>query len=132
MQQSPSDGASGVLSFEVTLQDTAPVLGSGDVEVLATPRLLAWCEAATCREAERAGVLPAGSTGVGRRVVLEHLLPTPVGGRVRVEARLVEVRGRALTFTVSATDRAGRTIAEGEVQRVVVDAAAFTARVPGP
>ena len=35
------------LTFDVTDEDTARALGSGDVEVLATPRLLAWCEATT-------------------------------------------------------------------------------------
>jgi fluoroacetyl-CoA thioesterase len=41
-------GARGELVAVVTDDDTATALGSGSLPVLATPRLLAWCEAACC------------------------------------------------------------------------------------
>ncbi len=127
----PAGGAGTArLGFDVTAADTAPALGSGDVVVLATPRLLAWCEAATCAAALSSAVVADGATTVGSRVVLDHLLPTPVGGRVEVEATLVGVEGRLLRFSVRATDRAGRAVAAGEVTRVVVDPARFVERLP--
>jgi predicted thioesterase len=118
------------LAFDVTEQDTAVALGSGDVPVLATPRLLAWLERATCEAADAAGRTPAGRTSVGTRVAVEHLLATGVGGRVEVLADLIDVDGRLLRFRVSATDAAGRAVAAGEVTRVVVDRDRFLARIP--
>jgi predicted thioesterase len=133
-----------LLTFNVTDGDTSIALGSGDVPVLATPRLLAWLEAATCAAAEAAGATGVtGGTGstddgagggdrtsVGTRVSVEHLLATPVGGRVEVSAELVHGDGRLLRFTVAATDAAGRLVATGEVTRVVVDRSRFLARLP--
>jgi predicted thioesterase len=122
--------ASARRTFDVTAADTARALGSGDVEVLATPRLLAWCEAATCAAAS--GLVGEGRTSVGSRVRLEHVLSTPVGGRVEVSAEVVGQDGRLLRFRVAATDRSGRLVGTGEITRVVVDAARFAARVPQP
>lgn len=96
--------------------------------MLGTPRLLAWCEAATVAAA--ASLVGDGGTSVGTRVSLEHALATPVGGRVTVVADLVAQDGRLLRFRVAATDRAGRLVGTGEVTRVVVDRTRFAARVP--
>lgn len=121
--------ASAQLTFTVTDDDTAAALGSGDLPVLATPRLLAWLEATTCAAAGAAGHTGAGRTSVGTRVTVEHLLATPVGGRVDVLAELAHADGRLLRFTVTATDAAGRLVASGEVTRVVVDRDRFLARL---
>jgi fluoroacetyl-CoA thioesterase len=119
------------LSFEVTAADTALALGSGDVEVLATPRLLAWCEAATVAALAGEG-LAESATSVGTRVRLDHLAATPVGGQVEVTATLQHRDGRLVRFDVAATDRSGRVVATGEVFRVVVERDRFAARVPAP
>ena len=116
------------LEFRVTADDTAAALGSGDVEVLATPRLLAWCEAATV--AALAGQLTPERTSVGSRVRLEHLGATPVGGTVSVTAELEHQDGRLVRFSTSAVDGGGRLIATGEVTRVIVDRQRFAERVP--
>jgi len=120
------------LRFTVGDGDTALALGSGSLSVLATPRLLAWCEAATC--AAVAESLAAGETSVGTRVELEHLAATAIGGTVEVTAREVYADGRLRRFTVSAREagpggRPGRLLGSGEVTRVVVDAERFMARV---
>lgn len=122
----------GVLTFVVTDDDTAVALGSGSVPVLATPRLVAWLEAATCTAAAAAGHTGDGRTSVGTRVAVEHLAATPVGGRIEAVAELADVDGRALRFAVTATDGAGRAVATGEVARVVVDVERFLARLPRP
>jgi len=116
-------------SHVVTEADTAVALGSGDVPVLATPRLLAWLEAATCAAAAAAGAIGPGRTSVGTRVSVEHLLATGVGGRVDVRAELVHADGRLLRFEVAATDDAGRVVATGQVTRVVVDRERFLERI---
>lgn len=122
----------GVLVFVVTDDDTAVALGSGALLVLATPRLVAWLEAATCAAAAAAGYTGDGWTSVGTRVAVEHLAATPVGGRIEAVAELADVDGRALRFAVTATDGAGRVVATGEVTRVVVDVERFLARLPQP
>ena len=67
------------LSFTVSAQDTALALGSGDVPVLATPRILAWMEAATVAAAS--GRLDSGSTSVGIEVFLTHGRASGVGAQ---------------------------------------------------
>lgn len=114
------------LEFTVTDDDTALAVGSGSLPVLGTPRLLAWCEAATCAAIEPD--LPEGSTSVGTRVSLEHLAASPVGEQVSVTAATAYVDGRLHRFTVAA--RAGsRLLGTGEITRVVVDAERFLARL---
>jgi predicted thioesterase len=120
------------LAYTVTDGDTAVALGSGDVPVLATPRLVAWLEAATCAAASAAGRTDLDRTSVGTRVTVEHLAATPVGGHLEVVATLVGADGRLLRFTVAATDATGRLVASGEITRVVVDRARFLERVPPP
>jgi predicted thioesterase len=102
--------------------DTARALGSGDVDVLGTPRVLALLEAATV--AAVASALDAGSTTVGSRVEVDHLAPTAVGVPVRAEAVLAQVDGRRLTFTATLVAD-GRVVARGTVLRAVVDRARF-------
>lgn len=116
------------MRHDVTEADTAAALGSGDVPVLATPRLIAWMEAATVHAA--AGVLGTGQTTVGSAVRIEHRCATPVGAHVEITATLpCEVTGRRLTFTVQAVDGAGNVVATGEIDRVIVDRARFLASV---
>jgi fluoroacetyl-CoA thioesterase len=127
-QQAPR---SATLVFTVTDADTAVAVGSGGLPVLGTPRLLAWCEAATCAALEP--TLPEGSTSVGTRVSLEHLAASPVGQAVEVSASTTYVDGRLHRFTVSARHVGGdgKVVGSGEVTRVVVDAARFLGRLRG-
>lgn len=116
---------------EVTEADTATALGSGDVPVLATPRLLAWLEAATVRAAEP--FLDAGQTTVGTAVRIEHRRPTPVGDTVETSAEPPAAPdGRRLTFRVTATDGSGETVASGEIDRVIVQRDRFVAAAYPP
>lgn len=120
-------GLRGALTRAVADADTARSMGSGDLDVLATPRLLAWCEAATVAAlGERLG---PGRTSVGTRVQLEHTRATPLGGSVEVTAELVHVDGRLLRFEVAAADAEGALVASGQVTRVVVDRDRFLTRL---
>jgi len=113
--------------------DTAPACRSGNVPVLATPRLIALCEEASCRALD--GQLAAGATSVATRVQFDHLAPVAVGESVTAEATLERVEGRRLTFTITATmrsvDRAGL-VGAGRITRVVVDEVAFLAKAGTP
>ena len=122
-------GLASTREHTVTDDDTAVALGSGSLRVLGTPRLLAWCEAATCAAVEPA--LEAGRTTVGTRVAVEHQRPSAVGTVVEVSASVVHVDGALLRFTV-AVRQGGRLVGSGEITRVVVDTERFLARVPAP
>ena len=111
----------------VTDDDTAIALGSGSLPVLATPRLLGWCEAATCAALE--GHLRAGWSSVGTSVRLEHIAPSPVGEQLRVDAVVNAVDGRRVRLEVTATDVGGRVVGRGTVERVVVDDHRFLGRL---
>ena len=115
-------GLCAAVEIVVTDDDTAIAIGSGSVPVLATPRLVAICEQAAVAALE--GELPEGSTSVGMRVQVDHLMPTSVGSPVTAEATLEKISGRRLTFTVSASDHRGL-VAAGRVTRVVVDVERF-------
>jgi predicted thioesterase len=115
-------GLSSKLVLKVSESDTAIAHGSGDVPVLATPRLVALMEEATVQAITRR--LAHTETSVGMRVQLDHLQPTAVGSTVQAEATLEKVEGRRLTFTVTVTDDCGL-VAAGKVTRVVVDRERF-------
>ena len=115
-------GLRGEATLVVTEADTARAMRSGTVDVLATPRVIALCEEATC--AALSGRLPEGHTTVGMRVQVDHLQPTPVGGTVEAEAVLEKIEGRRLTFMVSASDTKGL-VAAGKVTRVLVEVDRF-------
>ena len=110
------------ITATVTDADTADALRSGNVPVLATSRLVALCEEATCLAV--ADDLEDGTTSVAKRIQFDHLVPVRVGGEVRAEATLDRIEGRRLTFTVSVSDGSGL-VAAGKVSRVVVDRASF-------
>jgi predicted thioesterase len=121
-------GLSAQVWLTVTDADTAQALGSGDVPVLGTPRVLALAEAATV--AATATRMPAGQTTVGVRAEIDHRSATPVGRTVVAEARLAKVDGRRLLFEVIVRD--GETVAaEARVERVLVDRRAFVAKAFG-
>jgi len=111
-------------SHRVTAADTAAQLGSGDVAVLGTPRVLALMERATVQAVARS--LEPGETTVGVSAHLEHLAASPVGATVDVEAVVQERTGRRITCTARMS--AGeRTLATANIVRVVVNRATFEA-----
>ncbi|RKN50605.1 thioesterase family protein [Micromonospora endolithica] len=118
-------GLTARVELTVTDADTAQAVGSGDVPVLGTPRVLALAEAATV--AATATRMPDGATTVGVRVELDHRAATPVGRRVVATARLEQVDGRRLLFEVAVTD-GNETVADGRVERLLVDRRRFVER----
>ncbi|MDX6232377.1 MAG: fluoroacetyl-CoA thioesterase [Nocardioidaceae bacterium] len=113
------------VTHTVTDADTAQTLGSGDLAVLGTPQVLAWCEEATCAALE----LAADQTSVGTRVDLEHLAASPVGAEVTATATVIHTDGRLVRFQVAAHDGGGTLLATGEIRRVIVDRERFLARI---
>jgi predicted thioesterase len=102
--------------------DTASALGSGDVPVLATPRVVALCEEATLMAL--AAEMQPGQTSVGFRVEITHLVPVSVGSAVLASASLERIEGKRLVFSVTVNDKCGL-VAAGRVTRVLVDLDTF-------
>ena len=119
-------GLTTTIERQVGEDDLAPAFGSGDVPVLATPRVIAWCEEATMLALE--GQIQEGQTTVGMRIRVDHVAPTGPGSAVSITANLTRIEGRRLTFQVDAADSQTE-IALGQVVRVVVDRDRFLDRV---
>ncbi len=115
-------GVEAIVEEDVTAAMAASELGSGDVEVLATPAVLALAERAAM--AALRGRLPPGTTTVGTWAEVHHMAPTPLGAKVHATARLEKVDGRRLEFTFTVSDPAGE-VAKGKHARVIVDRRRF-------
>jgi fluoroacetyl-CoA thioesterase len=119
-------GLVGEAEMVVSEEDTARHLGSGHVDVFATPAMI--------RLMERAGVaavdhlLPEGRRTVGVHLDVKHLAATPLGMTVRARAELLEVEGRKLTFKVEAFDDREK-VGEGTHRRMTIDLEKFNERV---
>lgn len=124
----PRPGLSATASIVVSDADTAIALRTGDVPVVATPRVVQLAEEASVQAL--AGELDEGTTTVGYRVQLDHLAPTAVGGSMAAEATLEAVESRRLTFRVSVTDGRGL-VAAGKITRVVVEHTRFLEKAAG-
>jgi len=118
-------GLKGEARLVVGSDDTARALGSGEVDVLGTPRMVALFEQATVEALS--GILEDDQTSVGMRVQIDHLQPTPIGAEVLVEAQLEKIEGRRISFTVTASDSGGL-VAAGKVTRVIVDRQKFMSK----
>ena len=112
--------------YMVTRTETAQVMGSGGLEVLATPILVAWAENAAYEMAELC--LPDEQTTVGVNINLNHIAATPVGMKVRIKVVLTNIESRRLDFTVEAWDTVQK-IGEGSHQRFVVQKMKFMGKV---
>ncbi len=123
----PAVGATATLTFQVSSADFATALGTGEVPVLASSRLLTWAEAATCAAIE--ADLNDSQTSVGTRLQVDHTHPSPLNARVSVRADLTRVDGRLLQFEIRAEHEDGQVVGRGEVTRVVVDRQRFLERI---
>jgi fluoroacetyl-CoA thioesterase len=119
-------GLRGTTEIVVAHEHTAPFVGSGRIEVLATPVMINLFEAAALAATEH--LLPAGHQSLGIHLDISHTAATPVGLRVTASAEVVHVEGRTVTFKVAARDEFEE-IGGGTHQRVVVSVARFDERV---
>lgn len=115
-------GKTAEASVSVTGQNTARAVGSGSLDVFATPMMIALMERAAC--AALADFLEEGQTSVGVSISVSHTAASPVGARVTAEAVITSVSGRSVEFDVSARDE-NNCIGEGKHTRVIVYSAKF-------
>lgn len=119
-------GLSARRAVTVSAGNTAAMMGSGDLEVFATPAMVALMEGAAM--AAVADALPEGSTTVGAEMNVTHIKPSGLGAEIVATAVLTAVEGRKLTFNVGARDAEGM-IGEGIHIRYAVDRRRFMEKV---
>lgn len=110
----------------VSTANVAAAMGSGDLDVFATPAMVALMENAAMKAV--ASALPEGSTTVGALMNTSHVKPSALGDTVTATAVLTEVEGRKLTFKVRAEDSQGL-IGEGTHVRYIVDRERFLSKL---
>ncbi len=110
-------GIKGHLESTVTEADTAKAMGSGELEVFATPAMLALIEQTAWRSV--APALAPGEGTVGTKLDVTHTAATPVGMKVRCETELIQADRRRLVFRAQVFDETGL-IGEGTHERFIV------------
>ncbi len=118
-------GRSGECDAVVGPDDTCRSAGTGDLDILASPKVLAMLERAALDAIK--GLLDPELTTLGVRFQLEHLLPIGVGEAIRATATLLTVRGRRLMFAVRLHDSQERVVGVGRLTRAVVERATLAA-----
>lgn len=118
-------GLAGKAETTVNTSNTALKMRSGDMDVFATPAMVALMEEAAVNAL--ALVIPAEMSTVGTLLNVAHSKASPIGEKITAEAILAEVDGRRLVFSVSAYDTKG-VIGEGKHERFMVDREKFLSK----
>lgn len=118
-------GITGNLSVIVDKTNCATTIGSGTLEVFATPSMIALMEQTAWQSV--APYLNEGDTTVGTKLDISHCSPTPQGSTVTCKSVLTLVDGRRLVFDITASDNAGL-IGKGRHERFIVHAEEFQAK----
>ncbi len=116
-------GAQSLRTYVVQPQETAMAFESGDLEVLATPRLVGMFES-VAKDMLGATLTPE-NTSVGVHIDLKHLKATAVGQTVEIMVTVTAIEGRRYTFALRAVDASNDVIGEGTHTRVVVNRQRF-------
>ena len=120
------EGLTYTSSVVVTLENCASAVGSGGLNVFATPSMVALMEDAAMNAV--APYLPEGSTTVGAEINTTHIKPSALGAEIKATATLTSVEGRKLLFDVEASDANG-VIGKGAHVRFIVDIERFMAKL---
>ncbi len=118
-------GTKGYAECTVNGTNTAKAMGSGGLEVLATPAMIALMEKASCESVQPH--LEPGSGTVGTFMNVTHDAPSPVGMRIHCTSELVAADDRKLVFRVAAFDEAGK-IGGGVHERCIIQNERFQSR----
>ena len=119
-------GASATVSTKVCKENCASLMGSGALDVFATPAVVAYMEMAACKAVN--GLLEEGLSTVGTKVDISHIKASPIGETIEATATLKEIDGRQLVFDVTAHDSKGE-IANGSHERFIIKVEKFLAKL---
>lgn len=128
MEVKLATGLKGERELIVTLETSALKIGSGGLEVLATPAMVALMEGAAFNLVQE--LLPEGYSTVGTKVEVEHLAATPLGMKVTATAKLLEVEGKKLGFGVEVRDEK-ELVGRGYHERFIIQTDRFLSKVQG-
>lgn len=109
-------------SVTVTEINTAKAMGSGELEVFATPSMLALMEGTAAQSVSE--FIGESNTTVGSKADISHLAPTPVGMTVECESELIEIDGKRLVFCINVKDK-NSLVGKGIHERYIVNKAHF-------
>ena len=119
-------GIKGQVETVVNENNTAKFVGSGSLDVFATPNMIGLMEQAA--QASVAPFLEEGQGTVGTKIAVSHDAATPLGMKVRAESELIEIDRRRLVFEVKAYDECGL-IGQGRHERFIIQNEKFLAKV---
>ena len=119
-------GIKGHQETTVTAADVASSVGSGTLQVFATPIMVALMEKAAFLSIEP--FLERGQSSVGTKINIEHVRSTAMGKKVWAESEIIAVDRRKLSFKVAAYDEKGL-IGQGEHERFIIDIEKFLSKV---
>ncbi len=119
-------GLSYTATTTVNKSNTALALGSGDMEVFATPAMVALMENAAMNAV--APHLEEGQTTVGTQITTSHIKASSLGATISATATLTAIDGRSLTFAITARE-GDKIIGEGSHTRFIVDRERFLAKL---
>lgn len=115
-------GIKATYKIKVDSSNVAKTMGSGSLDVFATPSMVATMEKASTMALEK--YLDEGTTTVGTALDIAHISATPIGMEVFATAEVIAVNNREIIFKVQAFDEAGL-IGEGTHKRFIVLAEKF-------
>lgn len=123
--KNPEIGIKGIAELTVSSNKLAVNVGSGSLEVFATPVMTMLMEKSACNCL--ADYMENDETTVGTELNIQHVSATPEGMKVHAEAVLIAINGREFTFEVTAYDESGL-IGKGTHKRFLVFGEKFTAK----
>ena len=115
-------GLKGTAAVKADNSNTAKTMGSGSLDVFATPAMVALMEKSAVNAI--ADYLGDGETTVGTYLGIEHISATPVGMEITAVSEVTEVNDREIVFSVEASDNAG-VIGKGTHKRFIVNSEKF-------
>lgn len=118
-------GIKNTLKVKVTNDKTAKVMGSGTLDVFATPSMVALMEQTAAESVQPH--LDEGITSVGTKINVEHLAADPVGIEVTCESTLTEVDNRRLVFDIVVSDKHG-IVGKAYHERFLIKTESFMAK----
>ncbi len=116
-------GIQGICTVRADESNSAKAMGSGTLDVFATPALIALMEKTAWQSV--ASELEQGQGTVGTRLDVSHDAPSPLGMTITCESKLVEIDGRRLVFDISAKDSHGTVIGKGRHERFIISEEKF-------
>ena len=123
-------GISATSTTKVCKENCASLMGSGALDVFATPAVVAYMEMAMEMAACHAvnDLLEEGLSTVGTKIDIAHIKASPIGETITAKATLKEIDGRRLVFDVTASDSKGE-IANGTHERFIIKVDKFLAKL---